>query len=127
MATYNGSDLGDYIVAKAGDNIIAGGLGDDVIDAGAGTNTIRYNLGEGVDTIYFAAPRTYQFAGFRVAAEQALATNLGTGSYSNAYFRNADPGLIERLPDSIRSVFETMRDSEAGVVPASQAKAALRE
>ena len=125
MATYNGSDLGDYIVAKAGDNIIAGGLGDDVIDAGAGTNTIRYNLGEGVDTIYFAAPRTYQFAGFRVAAEQALATNLGTGNYSNAYFRNADPGLIERLPESMRSVFETMRDSEAGVVPASQAKAAF--
>jgi VCBS repeat-containing protein len=117
--TWNGSELDDYIAVDGGENIVAAGEGNDMIVASSGENTILYNAGDGIDTIYFAAPRTYQFAGFLAAAQTALDGGLSSAvdgspddfyAYSLDYFANADMGLLERLPESIRNVMYGMRD-----------------
>ena len=46
---------------------------DDAINGADGQNTIVYEIGDGVDSITFAAPRTYQFAGFLDEATAAMA------------------------------------------------------
>ena len=79
---------------------------DEAINGAEGENTIFYDVGDGVDSITFAAPRTYQFAGFLEAASAALAADFGgePGTYSNDYFSTVDSSLFTRLPPEISSV-----------------------
>jgi Ca2+-binding RTX toxin-like protein len=126
----------NYIVGTSGDdtlnggpglNDITGGPGNDAIDATDGLNTINYQLGEGVDSVSFALPRTYQYADFLTAANNALATpsNFGGSSYSNDYFANADQSLIATLPSDISSTLAGMY--QGGTVDATAAQAAFTQ
>lgn len=130
MATeYLGSDGMDWYVAADGENIIDAGLGDDYIDAVSGQNTIVYDLGDGVDTIVFAPPRTYQFSGFLEEVQRALAEDFGTLSgsdpYSNDYFSTIDSSLLDRLPPEIASVLRDLDPTYGGTVSAADAQAAF--
>ena len=109
METWNGSELGEEIRLGDGENEVYGNGGDDTIIASYGVNTIYYNANDGIDLIQFAAPREYQFFGFRAAAQMALDAGIGTGSYTNSYFSSADSGLLERLPENIRSVLTNLQ------------------
>ena len=60
-----------------GVNEYDGGPGDDVINGADGENTIIYEVGDGTDSITFAAPRPYQFAGYLDAATAALDHDFG--------------------------------------------------
>ncbi len=88
-----------------GVNEYDGGKGDDVINGADGENTIIYEVGDGTDTITFAAPRSYQFAGYLDEVMRALDHDFGgepTDPYSNEYFANADsslfgPAAVQRL------------------------------
>src|SRR5262245_6988338 len=75
-----------------------------------GVNTINYQLGDGVDSVGFALPRTYQYAQFLTAAEQgleALSTFTGT-DYTNPYFATANQSLLDALPYDISSTLSGM-------------------
>ena len=119
----------NYVVGTSGDDVLAptdgmndylGMGGNDTIDGSTGVNTIHYNSGDGVDTVKFALPRTYQFADFLTAAQNGL-TELGSlggaSQYSNSYFASADSSLIGLLPadiaDSIAG-FQSVYSPEAG-------------
>ena len=68
-----GTDGDDNLGGGPGLNDYMGGPGNDSIDGTDGVNTIHFNLGDGVDTVLFAPPRTYQYADFLQAATQGLA------------------------------------------------------
>ena len=100
-----------------GVNEYDGGLGDDVINGADGENTIIYEVGDGTDTITFAAPRPYQFAGYLDEVMRALDHDFGgdpAASYSNEYFANADSSLFGRLPLSVSTVLRTLQQGTSG-------------
>ncbi len=114
--TGEGLDTGDDV------NIYESGPGDDLYDGANGKNVIVYELGDGVDTVTFAAPRTYQFAGYLIAAQEALdsASPGQSGDYSNDYFNEADSSLISRLPFQISTVLNGLQrklGDDGGWVP----------
>jgi len=42
----------DALVGGAGDDVLVGGVGDDQLDGGEGSDTYRFNLGDGVDSLF---------------------------------------------------------------------------
>ena len=112
IGTYDGEELdgGD------GENWYDGGPGRQIIHGENGENTIVYEVGDGIDTITFAAPRTYQFAGYLDAAQAALAAGSGGHpyDYSNAYFSTANQDLFGRLPQDIRTTLYAMQSVDYG-------------
>jgi len=135
MATeyFNGTSDSDWMDLGDGQNVYDGGGGNDYINGADGQNTIIYELGDGTDSITFAAPRTYQFAGFLDAAMTALANDFGgtPGDYSNDYFATVDSSLFGLLPPDIASVLYDLqgRDSDGfwapGAVDSASAQAAF--
>jgi len=87
-----------------------------------GVNTINYEMGDGVDSVSFSLPRTYQYAQFLTAAEQGLQDlSTFTGSeYTNNYFAKANQSLLDALPFDISSTLSGMHQhfvSGTGYVP----------
>ena len=107
-----GTEYNDWLDGGEGENRYEGDGGDDWINGTTGVNSIVYNLGDGVDTISYAPPRAYQFAGFLEEAQRALDNDLGPSvtGYSNSYFAQADSSLYARLPAEIRDVLNGFRD-----------------
>ncbi|HTS53051.1 MAG TPA: putative Ig domain-containing protein [Burkholderiales bacterium] len=88
-------------------------MANDTINATDGLNTINYELGDGVDSVSFALPRSYQYAEFLAAAENGLndlSTFTGT-DYTNSYFATANQSLVDALPYDISSTLSAMRQS----------------
>ena len=107
-----GSEYNDMLDGGGGQNRYQGMAGDDWINGADGENTIIYNLGDGIDTISYAPPRSYQFAGFLEEVERALAQDsFATASYSNSYFSDASSALYDRLPAAVRDVLSGFRDT----------------
>jgi Ca2+-binding RTX toxin-like protein len=117
----NGGIQDDYLEPADGQNVITGGLGNDTIVGTSGQNTIVYNAGDGIDTVNFAAPRTYQFAGFLAAAQTALASGALSGPYENSYFAGVDSDLFTRLPSTIANTLTAMRSGPVEGAVATQA------
>ena len=138
MATnyVTGTPGDDFLGPTAGVNNYTGGAGDDAIDGTDGVNTINFAAGDGVDTVNFAMPRTYQFADFLSAAQQALndLSSFSGSQYSNAYFASADTSLLYALPPDIANTlaaFQTPQvDADGNEIPGSvsptDAKAAFQ-
>src|SRR5215510_4010749 len=106
-----GTSGDDTLASTPGVNDISGGADNDSIDGTQGVNTIHFNLGDGIDTVAFTPPRTYQYADFLQAAQQGLA-QLATFSgdqYTNDYFASADASLFGNLPPEIGSVLSQMQ------------------
>jgi Ca2+-binding RTX toxin-like protein len=125
--TMVGGDGVDMLSGGTTSNEFTGGPGDDIIDASQGTNTINYSIGDGVDTVCFSVPRTYQYADYLTAATAALdelASFTGT-DYSNSFFRRTDSTLFSSLPSDIGSVLTQLQDN--GSVDADSARTALSE
>jgi Ca2+-binding RTX toxin-like protein len=102
MATeyVTGTDEYDWLDGGEGENEYQGGAGNDWINGASGENTIIYNLGDGIDTVSYAPPRSYQFAGWLEEIERALASDdFATNAYSNTYFSSFDFSLLQRLPN----------------------------
>jgi len=102
MATeyVTGTEYNDWLDGGDGDNEYQGGLGNDWINGAAGENTIVFNLGDGIDTISYAPPRSYQFAGWLEEIERALASDdFSSATYSNGYFADLNSSLLQRLPE----------------------------
>ena len=110
----------DPLQAEPGANDITGGPGNDIILATDGLNTIHYQLGDGVDTVKFALPRTYQYARFLTEATSALANQ----SNFRDFVTTANTSLINALPFDISSVLNDMR---RGPVDSGRANAALTQ
>jgi len=135
MATeyFNGTSDSDWMDLRDGQNVYDGGGGNDYINGADGQNTIIYELGDGTDSITFAAPRTYQLAGFLDAAMTALANDFGgtPGDYSNDYFATVDSSLFGLLPPDIAAVLYDLqgRNSDGywapGTVDSASAQAAF--
>jgi len=111
-----GTSGDDQLNAGAGLNDITAGLGNDTINAADGLNTINYAPGDGVDSVSFALPRTYQYAGFLTEAINALAdpSSFSKSNYSNHYFATANQSLIAALPYEISSTLSGMRQTWSG-------------
>src|SRR5689334_11433048 len=125
--TLVGTDGDDILTGGEGTDDITGGLGNDVIGAAEGTNTLHFNLGDGVDTVAFNVPRTYQYADYLAAATTALdelSSFTGT-DYSNRFFRNADSELFSSLPSDIGSFLRELQNN--GTVDADAARYAFSE
>ncbi len=101
-----GSSGDDTLNAAPGANNIIGGAGNDTISVTDGVNTIQYQAGDGVDSIRFALPRTYQYARFLTEANKGLAD-------FQAFITTASTGLINALPFDISSVLLDMRRGTA--------------
>ena len=85
-------------------------MANETINATDSVNTINYQLGDGVDSVGFALPRTYQYAEFLTAAEQGLqelSTSTASG-YTNSYFAKANQSLLDALPYDISSTLSSM-------------------
>ncbi|HXX12390.1 MAG TPA: hypothetical protein VEK05_12820 [Burkholderiales bacterium] len=85
-------------------------MANETINATDSVNTINYQLGDGVDSVGFALPRTYQYAEFLTAAEQGLqelSTSKASG-YTNSYFATANQSLLDALPYDISSTLSGM-------------------
>jgi len=117
----------DTLYAAPGTNDIVGGAGNDTIYANDGLNTIHYQSGDGVDSIKFALPRTYQYARFLTEAVNALAdpSKLSGASYSNSYFSNANAALVGQLPSEISSTLSALR--RGGSVASADARTAFSQ
>ena len=111
-----GTNGDDNLSGGPGLNDYTGGVGDDTINATDGLNTINYQLGDGVDSVSFALPRSYQYAQFLTAATDALAdsSSFSGTSYSNHYFATANQSLIDALPYEISSALSAMRQTWSG-------------
>lgn len=120
-----GTEGDDVLSGGPGENDFTGGTGNDVIDAAEGVNTIHYNPGDGVDTVNFNVPRTYQYADFLQAAMDGLNELNGfTGSsYSNEYFSTADRTLIRDMPADIAAVLTQLHNSRTAQGSANPADA----
>ena len=112
-----GSSGDDPLNAAPGANNIIGGAGNDTISVTDGVNTIQYQAGDGVDSIRFALPRTYQYARFLTEANKGLAD-------FQAFITTANPGLINALPFDISSVLLDMR---RGIATPAMADAARNQ
>jgi Ca2+-binding RTX toxin-like protein len=117
------TDAGDEMNGGDGENFYDGGAGNDSINGADGVNTINYELGDGVDRISFALPRSYQYADFLTEAQSAL-TELASldpaAEYTNSFFATADLGLINSLPAEIASILGAMQqhfEPGIGMVP----------
>ena len=121
-----GTDGDDVLGGGPGTNEFTGGLGSDVIDAAQGTNTIFYNPGDGVDTVCFSVPRTYQYADYLQASVSALneLDSFSGTDYSNTYFQQADSSLFQSLPSDIAGVLTQLHD---GSVTVDAARTAFSE
>lgn len=51
-----GEDGNDLLISQSGSNILVGGVGNDTIQLGYGTDQIRYDRGDGVDSIFVIDP-----------------------------------------------------------------------
>jgi Ca2+-binding RTX toxin-like protein len=126
MATeyVTGTEYNDWLDGGDGDNTYEGGAGDDWINGASGDNTIVFNIGyidpvtgafvadegDGIDTISYAPPRTYQFAGWLEEIERALASDdFSSATYGNTYFAGLNSSLLQRLPDDPNSTTD-MKD-----------------
>ena len=120
-----GTEGDDVLSGGPGQNDFTGGTGNDVIDAAEGVNTIHFNPGDGVDTVNFNVPRTYQYADFLQAAMDGLNELNGfTGSsYSNEYFSTADRTLIRDMPADIATVLTQLHNSRTAEGSANPADA----
>ncbi|HXV07901.1 MAG TPA: putative Ig domain-containing protein [Burkholderiales bacterium] len=125
MATeyVTGTDANDWLDGGEGENEYQGGQGDDWINGATGENTIVYNLGDGIDTISYAPPRSYQFAGWLEEIERALASDdFSSATYGNTYFGSLDSSLLQRLPSgtSMANVLQALStplwDDDAGTL-----------
>jgi Ca2+-binding RTX toxin-like protein len=125
MATeqVTGTEFNDWLDGGDGVNEYQGGLGDDWINGASGENTIVFNLGDGIDTISYAPPRDYQFAGWLEEIERALASDdFSSATYGNTYFGGLDSSLLQRLPSGteMANVLQTLStqvwDEEAGTL-----------
>jgi len=125
--TMVGTDGVDMLSGGTTSNEFTGGLGDDIIDASQGTNTINYSVGDGVDTVCFSVPRTYQYADYLTASLAALdELNSFSGTdYSNTFFRRTDSTLFTSLPSDIASVLNDLQNN--GSVNADSARTAFSE
>ena len=111
-----GTNGDDNLSGGPGLNDYTGGAGNDTINATDGLNTINYQLGDGVDSVSFALPRSYQYAQFLTVATDALAdsSSFSGTSYSNHYFATANQSLIDALPYEISSALSAMRQTWSG-------------
>jgi Ca2+-binding RTX toxin-like protein len=116
IESFNGTSDSDWMDLGDGENVYDGGGGNDYINGADGQNTIIYEVGDGTDSVTFAAPRAYQFAGFLEAAMAALDNDFGSpsSSYSNDYFATVDPTLFGRLPAEISSVLYDLQGGYYG-------------
>jgi hypothetical protein len=127
---WTGTEYNDWLDGGDGDNTYEGGAGDDWINGASGENTIVFNIGyidpatntfvadegDGIDTISYAPPRSYQFAGWLEEIERALANELALPpeelsgvTYSNEYFAALNSSLLQRLPEDFTTDTD-MRD-----------------
>ncbi len=125
MATeyVTGTEFNDWLDGGDGVNEYQGGKGDDWINGATGENTIVYNLGDGIDTISYAPPRSYQFAGWLEEIERALANDdFSSATYGNAYFSSLDSSLLQRLPsgtdmaNALQALSTPVWDDDAGTL-----------
>jgi Ca2+-binding RTX toxin-like protein len=117
----NGSIQDDYLETVDGTNVVTGGPGNDYILATSGQNTIVYNVGDGIDTVNFAAPRSYQFAGFLAAAQSALSGGALSGPYQSSYFASVDSSLFTRLPSGIATTLTAIQSGPVDGAAATKA------
>ena len=59
--TLYGGEGNDTLSGSTGSDILVGGAGNDTLDGGAGIDTIRFDLGDGADTITAAGGDTLEF------------------------------------------------------------------
>ena len=119
MATeyVTGTEGNDWLDGGDGSNQYEGDAGNDWINGASGDNVIVFNVGDGIDTISYAPPRSYQFAGWLEEIERALANDfptdpdadLSTITYSNSYFAALNSSLLQRLPEDFTTDTD-MRD-----------------
>ncbi|WP_310446220.1 calcium-binding protein [Thiobacillus sp.] len=57
--TLNGSNSNDTLIGRSGNDTLLGGKGNDDLMGGDGSDTYKFNLGDGVDTIYEASGHSY--------------------------------------------------------------------
>ena len=116
MATeyVTGTEQNDWLDGGDGVNEYQGGAGNDWINGANGENTIVFNLGDGIDTINYAPPRTYQFAGWLEEIERALANDdFSTATYGNSYLQETSStvsSLLQRLPPDDPTIAGEMYD-----------------
>src|SRR3954447_12291851 len=120
-----GTDGDDVLTGGADSKDFTGGQGNDVIDATQGENVIRFNPGDGIDTVDFNVERSYQYADFLQASNNALSdpANFLNPEFRSSFFRHADRELINTLPSEIASVLGELQDN--GSVDPMAAQTAL--